>query len=76
MTEDLLLKYAQPVLIVIGLVVVLNVWNIISPYLKALRDLKECVIRLDERLKRLEKDVNNIGKLMRQNNGGSTKNHE
>ena len=77
MTEDALLKYAQPVLIGIGLIVVLNLWNIIqviwgwrrnkdSKIDESLNRLMIKIIKLEAKFEDLSEDVNNIGKMIRE----------
>lgn len=76
MAEEALLKYAQPFLIGIGLVVVLNLWSIIQAFLSARRNkdskieasiekLKESDIRIISQLELLKKDMNNIGRMVK-----------
>jgi len=76
MTEEMLFKYTQPVLLAMGLMVALNLWNIIQAFLNARKDkdsktekaiekLNESVNKLSFHVEQLEKDVNNIGQMVR-----------
>lgn len=76
MAEDIFLKYAQPILLGIGLIVVLNIWNLIQLILdarkskdkktdKAIEKLNDLVIRMTFEIEHLQKDVNNLGQIVR-----------
>lgn len=74
--EELLLKYARPVLTGVGLIVILNLWNIVQviwqarkakdgSFEKDIAYLKETVIKSSYRMERLERDLNNVARLAR-----------
>jgi hypothetical protein len=76
MAEDALLKFAQPVLIGIGLIVVLNLWNIVNSILSArkskdrqteekLDQMNASIIKIEYRLDTLTSNVNDIGKMIK-----------
>jgi len=77
MTEEFMMKVAQPFLIGVGLVVVLNVWNIIHSFWNSrqkrdesidakLKTIENIVVRNTFDIENLQKDINNVGKILRE----------
>lgn len=76
MEQDLLLKFAQPMLIGIGLIVAMNIGNIVLNILNSRKDkdtktqssiekLNESVMKLSFKIETLEKDLNNIAHMVK-----------